>query len=168
MKSLSPTDLAPLPTEETRLGRQLAGGQVTVTLRSRQSGKHVTLSFRSRRRTKPGSARRWERCSFADADVVFVQEDHTGLRIGRIARVEGYSFPAIFVDPGTPEALAWALRETLWEAAGRPSQHAEIKTADRCGACNRRLTDPVSLERGIGPECFGKQTGSQYASKKAQ
>lgn len=29
-----------------------------------------------------------------------------------------------------------------------------------CGACGRELTDPVSVERGIGPECFGKATGT--------
>lgn len=29
-----------------------------------------------------------------------------------------------------------------------------------CGACGRELTDPVSVARGIGPECFGKATGT--------
>jgi Family of unknown function (DUF6011) len=24
---------------------------------------------------------------------------------------------------------------------------------DRCGCCGRALTDPVRVERGIGPEC---------------
>jgi hypothetical protein len=43
--------------------------------------------------------------------------------------------------------------------------HAHIETNDmplalevwhegRCGACNRKLTVPESIERGIGPECF--------------
>lgn len=35
--------------------------------------------------------------------------------------------------------------------------------ADLCGRCSRELTDPVSIERGIGPECYGKVTGSKRA-----
>lgn len=30
-----------------------------------------------------------------------------------------------------------------------------------CGYCGRKLTDPVSIERGIGPDCFGKMTGTK-------
>lgn len=30
----------------------------------------------------------------------------------------------------------------------------------RCGRCNRTLTDEVSRERGIGPDCWDKMTGA--------
>lgn len=30
-----------------------------------------------------------------------------------------------------------------------------------CGICGMELTDPVSIERGIGPQCYGKQTGTK-------
>ena len=33
---------------------------------------------------------------------------------------------------------------------------AELVDAGRCARCGRRLTDPQSLERGIGPDCYGK------------
>lgn len=29
----------------------------------------------------------------------------------------------------------------------------------RCGVCNRPLTDPKSIEAGVGPVCGGKQAG---------
>lgn len=29
----------------------------------------------------------------------------------------------------------------------------------RCGMCGRKLTDPVSIDRGFGPECVGKLGG---------
>lgn len=32
---------------------------------------------------------------------------------------------------------------------------------DICSCCGRALTDPVSIERGIGPECYGKITGTK-------
>jgi hypothetical protein len=33
----------------------------------------------------------------------------------------------------------------------------EIRHVGRCGVCDRRLTTPESLERGIGPECYGQR-----------
>jgi hypothetical protein len=35
----------------------------------------------------------------------------------------------------------------------------------RCGKCGRALTDPVSIARGIGPECYGASTGSAHETK---
>lgn len=32
----------------------------------------------------------------------------------------------------------------------------EITPAARCGICNRALTDPASVNRGVGPVCAGR------------
>jgi hypothetical protein len=40
------------------------------------------------------------------------------------------------------------------EAAGR--LEALLVEAGRCHRCGRLLTDPVSVERGVGPECVKK------------
>jgi hypothetical protein len=32
----------------------------------------------------------------------------------------------------------------------------EVRHEGRCGKCGRALTVPESIDRGIGPECFGK------------
>jgi hypothetical protein len=45
---------------------------------------------------------------------------------------------------------------------------AEIKIASFCGRCGRPLSDPVSIDRGIGPECYGRGTGSQHQHKGEQ
>jgi hypothetical protein len=37
----------------------------------------------------------------------------------------------------------------------------EVVESDNCGMCGRVLSDPVSIERGIGPECFGRATGGR-------
>lgn len=37
----------------------------------------------------------------------------------------------------------------------------QVVEASRCGMCGLKLTDPVSIDRGIGPECFGKATKSK-------
>lgn len=38
-----------------------------------------------------------------------------------------------------------------------------VHVEERCSCCGRELTDPVSIERGIGPECYRKATGSKAA-----
>lgn len=38
-----------------------------------------------------------------------------------------------------------------------------VHLEDRCSACGRELTDPVSIERGMGNDCYGKATGSKAA-----
>lgn len=39
------------------------------------------------------------------------------------------------------------------------------KSESRCRICGKLLTDPVSVERGIGPECAGKYKRSEHADK---
>ncbi|GAB2571995.1 DUF6011 domain-containing protein [Spirosoma areae] len=39
------------------------------------------------------------------------------------------------------------------------------KSDSRCRICGKLLTDPVSVERGIGPECAGKYKRSEHADK---
>lgn len=36
-----------------------------------------------------------------------------------------------------------------------------VVEADTCACCGRKLTDPESIARGIGPECYGKATGTR-------
>lgn len=57
--------------------------------------------------------------------------------------------------PGSKECdiAAWACHAVV---SGKmiPSGY-HIQHAGKCGRCNRRLTEPKSIERGIGPECWG-------------
>jgi hypothetical protein len=46
-------------------------------------------------------------------------------------------------------------RETrIHEAARKLLIKAGIGDSDRCYCCNKLLSDPVSMRRGIGPECW--------------
>lgn len=47
------------------------------------------------------------------------------------------------------------------ETLTAPNGTVAVVEESTCGACGRELTDPVSIERGIGPECFGKSTGTK-------
>lgn len=53
------------------------------------------------------------------------------------------------------KALAWALRRLVQD--DMPEQ-LEFWHEGRCARCARPLTDPASIERGLGPECATKET----------
>jgi hypothetical protein len=57
------------------------------------------------------------------------------------------------------KALSWTLQQLNKSSrVGDDSIPAEltIQHEGACGRCNRPLTDPVSIARGIGPECIKK------------
>lgn len=65
----------------------------------------------------------------------------------------------------TPQ-LIYAAEQALHYArtgdVGHPKNGTvEVKESLRCGHCGIKLKDPVSIDRGIGPKCYGKATGSQ-------
>jgi hypothetical protein len=51
-------------------------------------------------------------------------------------------------------ALDWALANL---DAGKMPEQLEFWHEGRCSRCARVLTDPASIERGVGPECAKKE-----------
>lgn len=149
------------PDETTRMGRMLAAGSVTVTVTSKQTGKHLTVRIDCCRR-----GTRWERVPYALATHLFVNEEPHGTRIATFYPRNGeWRAARGFIDP----ALTWAGTNALKAALGLDaSPKARYQESNQCGRCRRDLTDPVSIERGIGPECFAKTTGSRRADVKRE
>lgn len=60
------------------------------------------------------------------------------------------------ISPKAPSALAFAW---TWArvSTGRDIGPAEFWHEGRCGRCNRKLTVPESIDRGLGPDCAEKQ-----------
>jgi hypothetical protein len=58
-----------------------------------------------------------------------------------------------------PGKLAYQAR--YWRAHGRDDVaerlEADLVAAGRCKRCGRTLTDPASIERGVGPECLKRE-----------
>lgn len=50
---------------------------------------------------------------------------------------------------------------------GRPLIGYEVDAESRCGLCGHKLRDKGSIERGIGPECMGKPTGTKILAASA-
>ena len=80
---------------------------------------------------------------------VFIRDDASGERLGT-QRPGQYVRGA---DDTTTEALRWAIANRTEAVAmfGHATGH--------CGICGRELTHPESVERGIGPVCWGRIGG---------
>lgn len=157
-----PVELA-MPSTTTREGRMLLAGQIDATVVF-ADGEHVTVFARALRRAVDPSTgdRTWERVALLEPGArVRLAAAKRGQRIGWI----GERFAAEF-DAGITSRVrdaVVALFDRAGDRAGDPTVIDRIVTADVCGRCGRELTDPESITRGIGPECFGKLTDSQHA-----
>lgn len=60
------------------------------------------------------------------------------------------------ISTEAPSAVAfgWVWR---YLTSGRMHPDLAIYHEGRCGACGRRLTDPTSIETGLGPKCRGER-----------
>jgi len=146
--------------ENTRPGRMLAQGRLTVTFLS-PSGTHLTVTAKARKAPESEGAR-WTRSNLAEASVVFFEVPNASGgwndRIAKFTRARGF-----VPQPGADPARIWAAKQLVRYARGEVLPAGLVAYEEcSCGRCGRALTDPVSIERGIGPECYGLITGSQH------
>jgi hypothetical protein len=146
----------PQPSTAVRAGRMLrAGGiEATVTL---PNGQHVTVRVKTSKR----SGRGWARCAPTD-EGARTNVEILGQRVGWINVANGNWTLTLRTRR---EDYVNAIAATFEAAAGEPTSPYRVQVADRCGRCHLPLTDPVSIDRGIGPDCFGRDTGSQHVAR---
>lgn len=150
------------PALDTRAGRMLAAGTLTATIKSLRTGDHITIKATCKAKVDG----RWQRAEFADAThVFFVVPSSTGWgdKVGTWRPQTGRWYTD---DYQTDAARIWAALEALRVACGgAPHTQSEFLEANRCGRCGRKLTDPESIVRGIGPECAEMATGSHHETR---
>ena len=133
-------------TDPVAIAAFLFGGNATFTLVSLKSHMRYTFRLRNKKNgnvfflstlTGPNNDDDYEYLGYVGPDI------GPHLRAGKKGKPTDVRF----------KALDWFLRHIM--RAEFPHD-AEFWHAGRCGRCNRRLTDPVSIARGLGPECAGK------------
>lgn len=148
------------------LGVALAYGSLLATVRSRRTGQHIVVRLSAKR--PPDGAGRWQHCRFDEARYVFADVPAAGARlypdpIGRFDVAAGRFYPDRRADP----ARVWCAEYLLRLASGgEPHPQAEVLPATHCRICGRELTDPESIERGIGPTCYEAATSSVPQTKR--
>lgn len=132
----------------------LTAGKAVVTLKSEKTGNHYTFKVKAAKKNGTGQA----------SHFVHVRTGGTGksayaymgyLR-GGVEYRHGINKSPIDVSAPQARAFRYALTHILQKVM--PPQ-CEIWHEGTCGRCNRPLSDPESIARGIGPECIKKMGG---------
>lgn len=124
----------------------LTAGRAIFTV-SNGRGEHYTYRFT---RKRPEDQ--------AFAATVLAGTDNTAFdnyRYVAHVRSQDLKFPVSRDQPQHTKVLAWALQVIRGVKPLPPGY--KIEHAGRCGKCGRLLTDPTSIEAGLGPKCRGKQ-----------
>lgn len=132
--------------------RFLLAGNAHVTFQSRKTGVRftyrVTLAEARQGDTRPpphfvsvltGSNN--------DGDYTYL-----GCIFSRSTYVHGKK-SRIASDAPSAVAFMWVWKTLI---SGRMHPELAVWHEGRCGACNRRLTDPASISSGLGPICAGR------------
>lgn len=169
-----------IPSERTRVGRILSGGHLTATITSKKSGQHISLDFVCK--VKTNGTPTWKQVVWREATFVFINTVG-GDRVATYFPDSGKLSPARGADP----KRVWAAKHVLLVAGDLMSyEHTEtgigsmnyseqvdtplfeLTAASICGKCGRELTDPISIQRGLGPHCYGASTASEHQVKERQ
>ena len=169
------TVAAPVAPREKVAEALRVGGRARVTVTSKASGKHLTVLLSCKKRDGDGRfisrARRAGRVGLADADILFADSGDFAFD-GYIARFEPatgeWRQPRSYTDPRGTDYL-WAARAIMRVVVSddeavlaKFDEQAEVALASECCVCGKALTDPESIERGIGPECASRATKSEH------
>lgn len=119
-------------------------GRAMFTLRSRKTDRDFTYRVRKAEDKLTGKPR-----YFVDIETGYMRWQYLGTFIPE-------RLPLISLTVTTSfKSLIWFLRALHGRQADLLDQ-IEFKHLGRCGRCGRTLTDSVSIDRGIGPECITK------------
>lgn len=143
--------------------RFILAGNATITLKSLRTGAHFTYKVQEPQKKDPARPV-WFVKLLTGPDNT---GDYTYLGMitatplgGRLGLPVQPSFRATKAtrNPESPSFKAFAYTFGAL-AKGQTPAGVEIRHEGRCGRCGRALTVPESIDRGIGPECWGRMEG---------
>lgn len=149
------------------------GGRVDVTVRSKRTGAHVKVALSCKKRRPEGERGYVSRATVAGrvgypaADKIDVLDPDLEWPESKIG-AWGKRSHRFYTEDGADTARVWTAEHVILFALGEfpaLAEQAEVLVSTRCICCGRKLTDPVSVSRMVGPECFGGRTGSRAAPR---
>lgn len=116
----------------------IRAGNATFTLHSDRTGKHYTYKVRKKK----------------DQDNIHFVSVSAGTLFNYIGSIwQGWKFKA---KSGGDSVLGFDYFWRWMIERNQIPQGITFYHEGRCGKCGRPLTDPTSIERGLGPDCAGE------------
>ena len=125
------------------------GGNATFTITSQKTGKHFTYKVRQSDDGKMSFVSvlngpdNWENYMY----IGFIPSAEVKLVAGKKGHPDAPSF----------NALTWVFKILQGSPEAELPATVRIQHEGKCSMCNRKLTDPVSIERGVGPDCWSRR-----------
>jgi Family of unknown function (DUF6011) len=162
-----------VPDMSTRAGRMMSAGRCKVTVTRKETEEHITVFFNcfADNRNKEfdsENSKRWVNCQLADATHVFVEvPTPSGQYNDKIGTFYPRGNKWYEADNADPHRVRAAILSAMWlmDQSNPFTLGFTFQEAMECGRCGAELTDPTSITRGIGPDCYGALTGSQHQVK---
>jgi hypothetical protein len=129
-------------------------GNALITLESLKTGAHLTYKIRQCNDDKGQPVRRWfvSNLNGPDNETDFA---YIGLLDQRSGDIEFRMTAKSRASEDAPSVRGFRYMWAHLYADNMPPSMV-IRHEGKCGRCGRTLTVPESIDRGIGPECWGK------------
>ncbi len=129
------------------------GGKSIFTVQNNETGEHRTYKIRKAKANPRYPNPAWFISQMTGTD----NESHYS-NVGKVnPQTGGVTLTAVskFAE-GSPQlkAARWVCGK-IFPLIQPIDDRIDIRHSGRCGRCGRTLTTPESLDRGIGPECWG-------------
>jgi hypothetical protein len=127
----------------------ILGGNATVTLVSKRTGDRFTYRVR---RAPPRAGQSEDQLPYFVSVLTGPDNQRDYQFIGTIFPDETYRYSyKSQLSNEAPSVKAWD-----WTWHNLNTDRVEVWHEGRCSMCGRALTDPASIERGLGPRCAEK------------
>lgn len=128
-------------------------GKAVIVLRSKKTSNHLTFRVE---RNRHNALRWWVSTKGVDGHFRYLGmlEDHADHFALHLTGKSAAYRPSIIVN-----AFDYFVKHVL--SANTIPDDLEVRHEGHCGRCGRALTDPRSIDMGIGPECM-KSMGVAY------
>jgi hypothetical protein len=126
------------------------GGKATFTVQNNETGVHRTYKIRKPEPTAQYPNPAWfvKVMTGTDNESHYSYVGRLDSRTGAVAMTRASKFTE---DSDTVKAARWIMGRVVNQL--QIPDKIDVRHSGKCGRCGRTLTEPTSLDCGIGPEC---------------
>lgn len=167
---------------------RLSHGRMVATLISKESGEHITLRLtcknkrlteerKTRSRNEPGRTRAkssdnyitYDEAAIITMDVPQYRDPEGNYSQGGDRTAWVHPTKGIQANKGADPQRWWAAQR-LWEYITTGHLHPQItlKLEDVCSRCSRPISHQDSIERHMGPECYGQKYLTKHQRRESR